>query len=46
MSDPKHRPFVPENAKLREFSWGALLLGLTMTVILARPMPIWACTPA
>src|SRR6185437_8216118 len=34
MSDPKHRPFVPENAKLREFSWGALLLGLTMTVIL------------
>src|ERR1700735_5772804 len=31
---PKHRPFVPESAKLTEFSWKALLLGLSMTVIL------------
>jgi putative OPT family oligopeptide transporter len=34
MSESKHRPFVPEGAKLREFSWGALLLGLVMTVVL------------
>src|SRR5580692_6514113 len=31
---PKHRPFVPESARLTEFSWKALLLGLAMTVIL------------
>ena len=34
MTPAKHRPFVPESAKLREFSFGALLLGLAMTVIL------------
>ena len=34
MTPAKHRPFVPESAKLREFSLGALFLGLTMTVIL------------
>lgn len=31
---PKHRPFVPENVSMREFSLRALLLGLTMTVVL------------
>jgi putative OPT family oligopeptide transporter len=30
----KHRPFVPENAKMREFTLRAVLLGLVMTVIL------------
>src|ERR1700733_13408188 len=34
MSAPQHRPFVPEYAKLKEFSMGALMLGLAMTVIL------------
>src|ERR1700743_2866497 len=34
MSTPKHRPFVPENAKLKECSIGALLLGLAMCVVL------------
>jgi putative OPT family oligopeptide transporter len=30
----KHRPFVPENVKMRELTWRALLLGLMMTVVL------------
>jgi putative OPT family oligopeptide transporter len=30
----KHRPFVPENVKMREFTLRAVLLGLVMTVIL------------
>src|SRR5262250_3734235 len=30
----KHQPFVPENAKMREFSLRAVLLGLAMTVVL------------
>lgn len=30
----KHRPFVPDNAKLKEFTPRALLLGLAMTAIL------------
>lgn len=34
MSAPTHRPFVPESAKLKEFSIGALMLGLVMCVIL------------
>ena len=34
MSTPQHRPFVPENAKLKEFSIGALMLGLVMCVVL------------
>jgi putative OPT family oligopeptide transporter len=34
MSAPQHRPFVPEHARLKEFSMGALLLGLAMCVIL------------
>src|SRR5205085_2576373 len=43
MSDPKpvtieaprkHQPFVPENMKMKEFTWRAVLLGLVMTVIL------------
>jgi putative OPT family oligopeptide transporter len=34
MSTPKHRPFVPENVTMTEFSVKALLLGLVMTVIL------------
>jgi putative OPT family oligopeptide transporter len=31
---PQHKPFVPENVKMSEFTWRALLLGLVMTVIL------------
>src|SRR5579871_4777943 len=30
----KHVPFVPENMKMTEFTWKALLLGLVLTVIL------------
>lgn len=30
----KHRPFVPENMKMQEFTWRALILGLVMCVIL------------
>ena len=29
-----HRPYVPENVKMREFTWRAVLLGLVMTVVL------------
>src|SRR5271168_3713239 len=31
---PRHRPFVPQNMQMREFTLRALLLGLIMTVIL------------
>src|SRR5579863_4971198 len=31
---PQHRPFVPENVTMREFSARALILGLIMTVVL------------
>src|SRR5579863_5352469 len=31
---PRHRPFVPQNVQMREFTFRALLLGLIMTVIL------------
>src|SRR6266851_3044604 len=31
---PKHRPFVPENIEMKEFTLRALLLGLVMCVIL------------
>lgn len=31
---PKHQPFVPENASMREFTLRALLLGLVMCVVL------------
>ncbi len=31
---PRHRPFVPQNMQMREFTLRALLLGLVMTVIL------------
>jgi putative OPT family oligopeptide transporter len=34
MSEQRHRPFVPENMKMSEFTVGAVLLGLVMTVIL------------
>src|SRR5512132_3766035 len=30
----RHRPFVPENMKMSEFTWRALLLGLIMCVVL------------
>src|SRR5271169_3972546 len=30
----KHQPFVPENVKMKEFTWRAVLLGLVMTVVL------------
>lgn len=33
-SPKKHVPFVPENMKMTEFTWRALLLGLLLTVIL------------
>jgi putative OPT family oligopeptide transporter len=31
---PRHRPFVPENLKMQEFTLRAVLLGLAMTVVL------------
>src|SRR5450755_3904867 len=31
---PKHRPFVPENVKMQEFTLRALLIGLVMCVVL------------
>src|SRR6266516_5673746 len=31
---PKHVPFVPENAKMKEFTLRAVLLGLVMCVVL------------
>src|SRR5436190_9156998 len=31
---PRHRPYVPENVKMREFTLRAVLLGLAMTVVL------------
>src|SRR6202161_355081 len=34
MTPTQHRPFVPEGAKMTEFSIKALMLGLAMTVIL------------
>jgi len=34
MMPAKHRPFVPENMKMREFTWRAVLLGLMMTAVL------------
>jgi len=34
MTPAKHRPFVPEDMKMREFTWRAVLLGLTMTAVL------------
>src|SRR6201992_1877184 len=30
----RHRPFVPEDMKMKEFTWRALLLGLLMTAVL------------
>ena len=46
MSAPKHRPFVPENAKMKEFSLGALLLGLAMTVVLGAANAYLGCARA
>ena len=34
MSEPKHRPFVPENIQMRELTLRAVLIGLVMTIIL------------
>src|SRR5580698_1206458 len=34
MTPAKHRPFVPDNVQMREFTWRAVLLGLAMTVVL------------
>ena len=34
MTPTRHRPYVPENIKMREFTLRAVLLGLVMTVVL------------
>src|SRR5579884_4178180 len=34
MTPTKHRPFVPENVQMREFTFRAVLLGMVMTGIL------------
>ncbi len=34
MTDPRFRPFVPPDMKMREFTIRAVVLGLIMTVIL------------
>src|SRR5215472_14483991 len=33
-TSPKHRPFVSDSARMPEFTWRALVLGLVMTVVL------------
>src|SRR5579864_8850060 len=33
-SERRHRPFVPESLKMKEFTGRALMLGLVMTVVL------------
>ena len=30
----KHQPYVPDNVRMKEFTWRAVLLGLLMTVVL------------
>jgi putative OPT family oligopeptide transporter len=34
MTPVKHQPFVPDNVRMKEFTWRAVLLGLVMTVVL------------
>jgi len=34
MKPTKHRPYVPENVKMPEFTWRAVILGLVMCVVL------------
>src|ERR1700721_466797 len=34
MTPAKHRPFVPDNVQMKEFTWRAVLLGLAMTAVL------------
>ncbi|MFN7921747.1 MAG: oligopeptide transporter, OPT family [Bryobacteraceae bacterium] len=34
MADQKHRPFVPENMEMREFTVRAVLIGIVLTLIL------------
>src|SRR5580704_5582894 len=34
MTPAKHRPFVPDNVQMKEFTWRAVLLGLAMTIVL------------
>src|SRR5262249_37061695 len=34
MDQPRHRPFVPENMVMREFTLRAVLLGLVLTAVL------------
>jgi uncharacterized oligopeptide transporter (OPT) family protein len=46
MTPAKHRPFVPENMKMREFTWRAVLLGLVMTVVLGAANAYLGCAPA
>src|SRR5258708_6715291 len=33
MTPKQYKPFVPEDAKMREFTWRAVLLGLVLTVV-------------
>lgn len=33
-TERRHKPFVPENMKMQEFTWRALILGLVMCVVL------------
>ena len=46
MSDRKHRPFVPENVQMSEFTLRAVLIGLVMTIVLGAANAYWACAPA
>src|ERR1700733_14784430 len=34
MTPVTHRPFVPDNVEMKEFTWRAVLLGLAMTIVL------------
>jgi uncharacterized oligopeptide transporter (OPT) family protein len=42
----RHRPFVPPNMKMKEFTLRAVLLGLVMCVILGAANAYLGCAPA
>ena len=46
MSDKAHKPYVPDDSTMSEFTLRALVLGLVMCVILGPPTPTSACARA
>ena len=41
----EHKPFVPENADMPEFTLRAMIIGLVMCIVLGLLMPTWDCAP-